>query len=270
MTSLTVSATPNYLATLNSHERDACITFDEGPHIYSINGDSNYMSVTTWNHSHFEHFDADAIITKMMSGKKWTESKYYGMSVEEIKASWEKNRDEAASAGTKMHYDIECYYNKIDVINDSTLLQSYKEFAHFMKFVETFPHLKPYRTEWMVWHEELRFAGSIDMVYEKEDGTLMIYDWKRSKDIKKTPTWGKYAHTECINHLPDTNFWHYSLQLNTYKAILEAKYGKKVTDLYLVCLYPDNPSYQLIKVPNLEAEIKSLFELRRNQLSLTT
>ena len=55
-----------------------------------------------------------------------------------------------------------------------------------------------------------------------------------------------------------------------FKAILEAKYGKKVTDLYLVCLYPDNPSYQLIKVPNLEAEIKSLFELRRNQLSLTT
>lgn len=253
-----------YLANLNPHERDACISFDEGPHIYTINGDSNYMSVTTWNHSHFEHFDADAIIKKMMSGKKWSESKYYGMSVEEIKASWEKNRDEAASAGTKMHYDIESYYNKQIVKNDS------KEYAYFMKFVETFPNLKPYRTEWMIWHKELRFAGSIDMVYEKEDGTLMIYDWKRSKEIKKTSAFDKYSHTECINHLPDTNFWHYSLQLNTYKAILEAKYGKTVSDLYLVCLHPNNSSFQLIKVPDLKEEIKTLFELRKNQLSLTT
>lgn len=269
---MTTSATPvpTYLAKLNPHERDACISFDEGPHIYTINdndtinGDSDYMSVTTWNHSHFEHFDADAIIKKMMSSKKWPENKYYGMSVEEIKAAWEKNRDEAASAGTKMHYDIECYYNKMEVKNDSV------EYAHFKKFVEAFPDLKPYRTEWMVWHEELRFAGSIDMVYEKEDGTLMIYDWKRSKGIKKAPAWGKYSHTECINHLPDTNYWHYSLQLNTYKAILEAKYNKKVSDLYLVCLYPDNPSFQLIKVPDLSSEIKDLFELRKNQLSLTT
>jgi len=275
-TYLAASAVPTYLAKLNPHERDACISFEEGPHIYTINDNdtindngnisskSDYMSVTTWNHSHFAHFDADAIIKKMMSSNKWPQSKYYGMSVEEIKAGWEKNRDEAASAGTKMHYDIECYYNKYEVKNDS------KEYAHFMKFVEAFPNLKPYRTEWMVWYEELRFAGSIDMVYEKEDGTLMIYDWKRSKGIKKTPEWGKYSHTECISHLPDTNFWHYSLQLNTYKAILEAKYGKKVSDLYLVCLYPDNPSYQLIKVPDLSNEIKDLFELRKNLLSLTT
>ena len=165
--SLAASAVPTYLAKLNPHERDACISFEEGPHIYTINDNGNissksdYMSVTTWNHSHFAHFDADAIIKKMMSSKKWPQSKYYGMSVEEIKAGWEKNRDEAAGAGTKMHYDIECYYNKHEVKNDS------KEYAHFMKFVEAFPNLKPYRTEWMVWYEELRFAGSIDMVYEK-------------------------------------------------------------------------------------------------------
>ena len=97
----------------------------------------------------------------------------------------------------------------------------------------------------MVWHDELRFAGSIDMVYENPDGTLSIYDWKRSKEIKKTDPWVKFSHTECIDHLPDTNFWHYSLQLNTYKAILEAKYNKKVTDLYLVCLHPNNKNKKL-------------------------
>jgi nucleoside-diphosphate-sugar epimerase len=39
--------------------------------------------------------------------------------------------------------------------------------------------------EWMIFDEDLKLAGSIDMVYENPDGTLSIYDWKRSKDISK-------------------------------------------------------------------------------------
>ena len=70
---------PTYLANLNPHERDAHISFDEGPHIYTIDGDSGFMSVTTWNHSHFPHFNADKIIKKMMSSKNWAKSKYFGM-----------------------------------------------------------------------------------------------------------------------------------------------------------------------------------------------
>jgi ATP-dependent exoDNAse (exonuclease V) beta subunit len=242
------------------HERDAHIEFDEGPHIYTIDGDSDYMSVTTWNHSHFEHFDADAIIDKMMRSNRWPQSKYFGMTPDEIKALWEKNRDEAATAGTAMHLDIERFYNQEQVCNDSP------EYQHFLHFVSYFasarPTVKPYRTEWMIWDADLKFAGSIDMVYENPDGTLLIYDWKRSKEIKKTNGWGKSSHTECISHLPDTNFWHYSLQLNTYKALLEKNYGKKVVELALVCLYPDNNSFQIIKVPDLQKEVSELFELR--------
>jgi hypothetical protein len=107
------------------------------------------------------------------------------------------------------------------------------------------------------------------MVYENTDGSLMIYDWKRAKEISKTTGFKKYGKTECINHLPDTNFWHYSLQLNTYKAILESKYDKKITDLYLVRLHPDNPkkTFELIKCADLSNEIKDLFEHRKNELN---
>lgn len=253
---------PDYLAKLNPHERDECIKFDAGPHIYTINNDSSkkYTSVTTWNHSHFAHFDADKIIDNMMRSKKWSESKYYGMTKDEIKASWDKNRDAAAGAGTNMHYDIECYYNKCPNNNESI------EYSYFLRFVSDFPHLKPYRTEWMVFHEELRLAGSIDMVFDNGDGTLSIYDWKRCKEIKKHDI--KCSITPCIEHLPDTNYWHYCLQLNTYKAILEEKYGKKITDLYLVCLHPENKnnSYIRIKVVDLQIEVRNLFEYRKNQL----
>lgn len=250
----------DFLSNMHPHERDAHISFDEGPHIYTIDGDSDYMSVTTWNHSHFAVFDADAIIANMMFSRRWSKSKYYGMTPDEIKAGWEKNRHEAATAGTAMHLDIERFYNGMIVENDSP------EYAHFQRFRNYFesarPGVRPYRTEWMVWDAELRFAGSIDMVYENPDGTLLIYDWKRSKEVKRVNQWRKSAYTECIKHLPDTNFWHYSLQLNTYKAILEKNYGKNVVELALVILHPDNESFQLIKVPDLQREVKELFELR--------
>jgi ATP-dependent exoDNAse (exonuclease V) beta subunit len=121
----------------------------------------------------------------------------------------------------------------------------------------------------MIYDEELKLAGSIDMVYENPDGTLSIYDWKRAKEIKKTNSFNESATTECINHLPNTNYWHYSLQLNTYKAILEKQYNKKVIDLYLVRLHPNNTrrTYDLIKCADLSEEIKELFELRRQEIS---
>lgn len=253
------------LSIQNAHPRDADISFEEGPHIYTVLGRRAWTtSVTTWNHHHFSQFDADAIIDKMMAGKRWNDpsNKYFGMTREQIKQQWDDNRDQASGAGTKMHYDIECHYNGIAVTNDS------KEFGFFKRFVADYPELKPYRTEWMVYYEELRLSGSIDMIFENPDGTLQIYDWKRCKEIKNEPEFGKYALTPCISHLPDTNFWHYALQLNMYKRILEDKYEKKVTDLYLVCLHPDNPyqTYERIQVPFLQKEMDDLVALRKEEI----
>lgn len=123
------------------------------------------------------------------------------------------------------------------------------EWQYFIEFVKDYPDLKPYRTEWIIYHEDLKLAGSIDMVYENPDGTLSIYDWKRSKEITKVNNWNKFATTPSICQIPDSNFWHYAIQLNTYKALLESKYDKKVTELYLVRLHPDceTKSYELLK-----------------------
>lgn len=255
---------PSYLAMKNAHPRDQFIEFDEGPHIYTVHGEQGYTSVTTWNHKHFSHFDADAIIDKMMKGRNWKDPnyKYYGMTREEIKLSWDQNRDAASGSGTKMHYDIECYWNGLDVKNDSI------EFQWFLDFVKDHPELKPYRTEWMVYYEELKLSGSIDMVFELPDGSLQIYDWKRCKEIVYETAFNKWALTTCIGHLPDTNFWHYSLQLNTYKKILEEKYGKQITGLYLVCIHPDGGygSYDRIEVPVLAKEMEELFACRRAEV----
>jgi len=281
----------NTLKIINSHERDANLLFDEPTHKYTIINDpeSKYTSVTTWNHSHFAKFDADEIIKKMMTNKKtWNnKNKYWNLTPEQIKEQWAQNAAAVSGAGTDMHFHIECFMNQLQEqeqaqITHESLLQTYtdgllngilpynvsEEWDFFLQYIRASPQFKPYRTEWTIYHEELKIAGSIDMVYENPDGSLSIYDWKRAKEITKTNMFKKYAITEEIAYLPDTNFWHYSLQLNTYKAIIEQKYGKNVKDLYLVRLHPSNPkkTFELIKCADLSKEINILFELRRKEI----
>ena len=198
----------------------------------------------------------------MMKSKKWKQSKYYGQTKEEIKQLWKKNGEEACRLGTLMHYDIECFYNNNTIVNNSP---EYKQFLDFHHDVGS--KLKPYRTEWTIYDKQLKLAGSIDMIFEDVDNSLIIYDWKRSKEIKKTNMF-ESAITECINYLPASNFWKYSLQLNTYRIILERNYGKKVSKMCLLSLHPIQTTYKIFNVPFLNNEMDDLIQLRLKNLQI--
>ncbi len=171
-----------------------------------------------------------------------------------------------------------------------------KEWEYFLQFVADHPELEPFRTEWMVYHEEARICGSIDMIYRNtRDGTLMIFDWKRAKSMSKTNTFESSTNPH-IGYLPNSNYWHYALQLNTYKYILQAKYGHVIAppqgatkpaerqpaaelptnahtypfdaqtiegDLYLIRLHPDAAGYEKIGVPNMQSIVHELFTARQ-------
>jgi len=259
---------PTFLAINNPHPRDNRISFEEGPHIYTIDGvRGEYTSVTTWNHSHFAHFDPDKVIDGILKKPQWSNDpsyKYYQKTRQEMKNMWKANGEKASSMGTQMHANIEYFYNN-EPVQDNSL-----EYQYFMKFQNDHSHLIPYRTEWMIFHEELMLCGSVDMVFKDphQDG-IYIYDWKRVLELKYEDVFGnKTAHTQCISHIPDTNFHHYSLQLNVYRHILEQKYNQKVLGLYLVTLHPDNlyKTYEVHQVPFLDTELTNLTALRMEQV----
>ena len=96
------------LAEINAHPRDVRIRFVDEGHVYFVDGISDgWISATTFIHTLFPTFNSDQVIQKMMRGRNWATSKYHGMTPEQIKDSWEVNRDQAATAGTAMHADIE-------------------------------------------------------------------------------------------------------------------------------------------------------------------
>jgi len=124
----------------------------------------------------------------------------------------------------------------------------------------------PFRTEWLVLHEDIKVAGSIDMIYKKKNGNYAIYDWKRAKDIKTENSY--QSGLGPLMHLPDTNYWHYSMQLNVYRMILKQKYGIEVDELALVILHPNNANWRVIKINIMEDEVQEMFECRKRALSV--
>jgi hypothetical protein len=288
------------LAVVNKHPRDDRIQFEEESHTYTIDGTrAGWTSCTGFLHHFFEEFNADAVIAKMMASRKWPESKYYGMTAAAIKAQWAEKARLASEAGTRMHLDIEHFYNAlpavwpdvdatavshiadvgttrtVDITAGTTAMREADgwepaggpEWEYFCQYQQTHgSKFEPFRTEWLVFDEEHKVAGSIDMVYKKPDGTLAIYDWKRAEEIK---TENKFqSGLGPVSHLPDTNYWHYSLQLNVYRYILQKHYGVTVSELALVVLHPINKSWRVAKVNIMDDEIADMMAARAAALAI--
>jgi hypothetical protein len=255
------------LSVKNAHKRDSRVTFVDETHSYYLDDEWKFpLSCTGFCHRNFGHFNADDIIKKMMRSKKWNENKYYGMTPNEIKKLWDDNRDQAASMGTLMHNTIEDFYNletEEERVNFSWDPRIEKEKEYFMIFYNDHKHLKPYRTEMIVWSKEEELAGSIDMLFINEGtGELSIFDWKRSKEIRYENKYQK-GFGPC-SHFDDCNYYHYSLQLNFYKYLLETYYQFKVKDLHLAVFHPLNESYIKIQVNDYQQEIKDMLDVWRD------
>ena len=151
----------------NKHPLDSLVKKDEKKHQYYINNDNrDVISVTTYIPLFFQAFKVDEIIKNIVNSYDHgnnPEYKYYLKTSEEIKKLWNENSVKASNSGTKLHKDIEDYYNNLHVINDSV------EFSQFLDFYNDYKDYKIYRTEWMIFHEYFRICGCIDAVFKKKD-----------------------------------------------------------------------------------------------------
>jgi len=245
------------LEDMNKHPRDEFITFEPGPHTYQIHGEDGFVSVTTLIHGLFPPFDGAKIAKAMVENKNFPKAYAYkkyrhllkpGQTTEErvklILQAWDKLRDEAASLGTIMHSTIERHFNEPvpgKLPSRTPEMNMFHEFAKEQIRVGK----RPYRTEWMIYDEEFRVCGSVDMIFRDADGFFYIVDWKRSKKISKWGKWDGYGPLqEFGKRVSNCNFSHYTLQLNIYKYILEKRYGIKIKGMSIVVLHPNASKYE--------------------------
>ena len=252
----------------NKHPRDDGLIFIESIHKYTLVSFPyvRLISVTSFLHDCFEDFDADKVIEKLVTNPR---CKYFNRSIEEIKSEWKS----ANLLGTELHAKIEDFMNNAKIsypYSHKDLLINYgvggkdedKGWDLFLEFAKTFEDKIPYRTEWRIYCEELQIAGSLDMAYLNPDGTISIFDWKRTTDLDKRSGFRNKMSLKFPETVPDTKFHKYSLQLNLYKAIIEKNYGLKVKELVLVGLHPTQQKFELHHCVDYSKEVEQLFQER--------
>ena len=245
--------------------QDERISFEEEGHIYMLDGTRQLTSVSSVYSQYFEPFDSE----------KWAERKARSLPItaEHLKEQWDSNGMMASFAGTHMHKQIEEYLNGDEYmapmcrftfdgkhIHIDKIIHIDKEIEYFLKFAEDVD-FTPFRTEWRVFDEELGIAGTIDLICSCSDGSFEFYDWKRSKSL--IDEYGNVCRTNKFNtcgingleHIQDCSYWHYALQQNLYKRIVEKCYGLKISAMHLLVLHPDYNRYHIIEIPNMPHEI---------------
>jgi len=225
-------------------ERDKRITFDPVEHRYYIDGNPDTISVTQLIDKFFPEFDAP-YWSQMKASEK-------GISPLELLIEWEEKGKTAANKGTKLHKEIENYYNLISFNADTP------EFKQFLDFTKIHSSLIPYRSEWRIFDEDLLIAGTADMVFKKQDGSLHLFDWKRSEKVvyndgtimNKTY---KYGFGE-LGHLGENSYNKYCLQQNIYKSILEKRYGVKIESMNLLIMHESYNNFFLKEIHDMQKE----------------
>ena len=213
----------------SQNPRGITITFTESNHKYTsiIDGkEISYISGTTFISKFFPPFDPTGNITRACAKKR-------GLTVEALKQEWKDKADKSCAFGTKIHESVE------DTLNGKTLRNKPLDLREELtmmnavnlgkKLLDRFDILG---VEKIIFDENLKIAGTMDLfVKSKTNGRYWIFDHKTNNSIDKENKYNKFG-LHPIEHIPDTNFYHYQLQLQLYEYLLkEVGYIPKDSDV---------------------------------------
>ena len=240
--------------------REDRISFDELRHEYKLDGIVVPRSVTKLLHEFASVFNPTYAVQAMKNGPNWESKRIIfedagvGTEEHEIIKYWEFKGEVARARGTLLHYHAE------QMVNGRTIELPSKEFQQAKLLYEHLlsTGLKPFRAEINLYSNKLQVAGQADLLMRDSNNSIVIIDWKRSKDIK-------FENDRChlqfpLEHLPETNYWLYCLQLNLYGYILEQDYDMKVVGYYLAVVHPDIEKGRLISCPRMDREMHLIAE----------
>ncbi|MCX6352346.1 MAG: hypothetical protein NTX03_10865 [Bacteroidetes bacterium] len=231
---------------INKVEREEVLSSDDIKHRIHVKDKSNTISARQLVDKFFPKFDVNLSVEIAAYEK--------GVSREIILKEW----DNVAEKGIDMHETIRSFFAGNDYEINTP------EIRYFLAFLEDHNSLKPYKFNLNIFDKDLLIEGIIDMIFEKEDGSLHMFDWERSNKIV-TP--GSIINNnggnglKRLSHLKDNEYNKHCLQQNIYKHIIE-KYGFKIASMNLLILHQSYKTYIEVRIPDMEREVEYIFENR--------
>ncbi|MBU2492945.1 MAG: PD-(D/E)XK nuclease family protein [Bacteroidetes bacterium] len=234
---------------------DDSIKLIESTHKYILKQEPNFefTSCTSFAKYFFETFDTIGIANRLTE----THPNYIHLSPQELVSDWDKT----AKEGTFIHNEVENFIKEnINPTHPKSILAAEwikKNIIEKDKF-DIF-------SEVIVYSKELALAGTIDLlIYDRENNTYKILDWKTNKRIDTQSFNNKLGNHEASANLMDCNFSHYSIQLSLYRYILENYYGLTVTGTAISHLM--DSGIQFYKTDYHKAEIQMMLKADRTEL----
>jgi hypothetical protein len=248
------------LAALHRFPNEHRLRFDAVEHVYYFDDVPVQRSVTALVKGYATEFDARRAAEVMLASPTWPERQVvYGphATVDSIVALWTRNGDVQRARGQLLHFQADqlCQGRVIEEPWSPELRQAESILATMAS-----QGLHPCRSEVTLHHAGLRLAGQPDLLMSDGAGTLSVVDWKRIRALNYDCRFRSFRPP--LEHLPDSNFWRYALQVNVYKYMLSC-YGAAVGPMYLGVVHPELPSGRCVQVPDLEDEIAALVEAER-------
>ena len=262
------------------------IVFDEAPHKYYLHGEE-LECVSNITHIFKPHIDGDRLAEETYARNyNNANSKYYRMTVEEIKAQWKRISEDACETGTQRHnfgesvfYWMTEDYDSIpeefadrfsfDDNGERIVTAKYPKEEAILDFWRDLPDcFIPILAENRVYNvnEYYRYCGTFDILFyydstvigkPEEQSGLCIFDYKTNKDLYKNFKGETLLppFDELLNN--DLNI--YKLQLAAYQLCLE-RIGLKIIARRLIWLRPSG-EYEKVPLESLADRLdKALIE----------
>lgn len=238
------------------------IVFTEDDHSYKsvIDGSEvKYVSGTTFISRYFPQFDPYGTIAESCARKR-------GITKEEIQAEWAEKARKSCIYGTKIHETCEDTLKGAKSLRNKPLDD--REKAAMRNAITMCGRLLKKGTvegiEKIVFDERLLIAGTVDLLMRsKKDGRLWILDHKSNSSIDMENRYNSFGKPP-ISHVPDTNFYHYSLQLNLYEYLMKyAGYIPMGEEVGKALLHITENGVKTYRVNDMQKEISAMVENHR-------
>ncbi|MCM1441114.1 MAG: hypothetical protein NC131_18220 [Roseburia sp.] len=203
-------------------------------HKLTVDADPNkkWFSISQVINALTKPFDEVAVATRCAE-KATPGSKYWGMSVDEIIASWKLKASVAADRGMGLDTYIQSVlHDKPKPLIDDPILQ--KKCAQFDLFKEkcldAVPGIQFVGSEIWLNSEKFGIRGRLDALFVMGEH-LIIFDWKNNDEFKVN-TFEKMEGP--CDFLPTSDINKFTIQLYGYKYFLQEEFGMSVKSVRVV------------------------------------
>ena len=249
---------------ISQRQQELGLTFEEDNHIYTMNGKTDYPSVSKVLKKFYTEFATEEVANKVAKGDP--------IKQQELIAEWAAAGDYSTNMGSRVHFVLESeVIKKHGSYKDVRQPEFNCDLSQIMKGDNMIVGGKKYLdlmeergavlldTEMVLGHPELGYTGQPDKVWlmmnrDKTEYGIVITDWKTNKPKNFTVTNYTKKMLHPFDDYHDNALGHYYVQLPLYgKLLLKMLEGSKYGDIKLygcvISHLKEDSLYDEYKVP---------------------